>query len=53
MIAEHADAWIITPAFFGPLRKKRPDAIVLAERIPTSENETSGRKSHAVIVLSE
>jgi hypothetical protein len=35
------------------LRKKRPDAIVLAERIPTSENETSGRKSHAVIVLSE
>jgi hypothetical protein len=53
VIAEHAHTRVIVPAFFGPLRKKRPDAIIFAKRIPTSENETSGGKSHAVIVLSE
>jgi hypothetical protein len=53
MIAKHADARIMAPSLFGPLRKKRPDAVILAQRIPASENETSGSKSHAVIVLSE
>jgi hypothetical protein len=52
VIAEHTNAGIAAPALFGPLGKKRPDAVILAERIATSENETSGRKRHAVIVLS-
>jgi hypothetical protein len=53
VIAEHAHTRIAAPVFFGPLRKKRPDAIIFAQRIPTSEDEASGRQSHAVIVLSE
>ena len=53
VIAKHTHAKIVAPPFFGPLRKKRPDAVILAQRIPTSEDETSGRKSHAFIVLSE
>jgi len=53
MIAKHAHPRVIAPSFFGPLRKKWPDTVIFAQRIPTSEDETSGHKSHAVIVLSE
>ena len=41
VIAEHAHSRIITPPLFGPPGKKRTDAIILAQRIPTSENQTT------------
>jgi hypothetical protein len=30
MIAKHAHAGIVAPAFFGPLSKNGPEAIILA-----------------------
>ena len=53
LIAQYTHSRIIAPVLFGPLRKKRPDAVIFAERVAAGEDETSGRKSHAVIVLTE
>ena len=53
VIVQYAHSRITAPSLFGPLRKKRPDTIILAQRVAAGKNQTSGRKSHAVIVLSE
>lgn len=41
VIAEYAHPSIIAPVFFCPLCKKRPDAIILAHRVATGEDEAS------------
>ena len=41
VIAKHAQALVIAPAFFGLSRKRWPDAVILAQRIPAGENETT------------